>query len=78
MSILSAIKNFAYEVLGVEKTTDTASKTAPKESSRASVIECKTEAPEDRVEISNKAAVESKEAANPNALNDTVKNLRPH
>ena len=57
MSILSAIKNFAYEALGIEKNTEVSSASADKESAvkKTPVIQCENTGNNvDTVEIKQK------------------------
>lgn len=74
MSILSAIKNFAYEVLGIEK-NDAALSADKKREIKTPVIECKTEVPEDKVEISNKEAKSENAATNAGGMKKTLELL---
>lgn len=71
MSLLSEIKNFAYEVLGIEKTN------APKNSEtktnmKTPVIECNTEAPEDKLAISAEKPVIKNAALNEGGMKKSL------
>lgn len=75
MNFLTEIKHFIKtEVMGIEETKPTETKSTNK---KPPVIECKTEAPEDKVEIKNTAAQESKQASGMSlaALKKTISNL---